>query len=134
MSIDAPETAIEKKEEIPSIRLHECSDGKHRNDEQYEIYKKQEKLKVLRAEQFKKDQSMFVHVDDIVVAAIKGEKGIGIMIGACARQEMELSLTRLTYRVYDLFQKMDMQAMLAQRQRESGIIPVDENKPEGIII
>jgi hypothetical protein len=30
----------EKQKEIPTTRLHPCSDGKTRNDEQYEIYKK----------------------------------------------------------------------------------------------
>ncbi len=123
---NAPETATEEKKEIPVTRVHAHKEG-YVDEETHKKIKEQEEAAALKKAQFDKDPDMFVHIDDIVVAAIKSERGIGVMLGRCQRIEMELSLTRLTYRVYGLFQQMDVSAMIAAKQKESGIITAPEH-------
>lgn len=125
MKTEAPTKKAPKKE-IPVTRVHAHKEG-YVSEENFDKIKKQQEAAALKKAQFEKDPDMFVHIDDIVCAAIKSERGIGVMLGRCQRMEMELSLTRLTYRVYGLFQQMDMQAMLAAKQRESGIVTPPES-------
>ncbi len=88
-----------KNEKPSTTRLHECSDGKHRNDEQFKAYKNRQEL-------YSKHPEQFVHVDEIVIGALKDHKGsIGVMIGQGARQDLELALTRVNYRALRLGQK-----------------------------
>lgn len=76
-----------------------------------------------KREKFAEDPDKFFHEDDIVMAVVRNEKGsLGICTGACPRIEMEQGLTRLTYKLYQMFQSMDMQAIMREKQRESGII------------
>ena len=111
----------------PVTRLHECSDGKHRNDEQFEAYKKRKEL-------FEKHPEEFVHVDDIVIAALKSEHGIGVMIGKCNRQDMELASVRVSYRIFSLFQQMEIQQMM-KAESEKKIVTAPGAKPtSGIIV
>lgn len=121
MSIEEPTSAVEtEKKEIPVSRVHATKEG-YISDEDFkakeESEKKQAIAKALKEAQFAKDPDMFIHVDDIVVAAIKSDRGIGIAIGRCQRQEMEMSLTRLNYKVFSLFQDLDMRAMMMAKQR-----------------
>lgn len=66
----------------------------------------------IKKELFDKNPDEFIHVDDIVVAALKSEHGIGVMIGKCQRQEMELALVRISYRGFSMFQQMEIQQMM----------------------
>lgn len=121
---DTQDMKIEK--EIPSTRLHECSDGKHRNDEQFKEYKKMQEL-------FLKHPEEFIHVEEIVIGALKDKNGsIGVMIGKCSRQDLELGLTRISYRGFSLFQQMEIQQAI-KREKE-GIITAPGAKPSGGII
>ncbi len=72
----------------------------------------------LKEELFYKHPEEFVHVDEIVVAALKSEHGIGVMIGKCTRQDMELASVRIGYRIFSLFQQMEIQQMMKAEQEK----------------
>lgn len=126
MSIEAPTTENKNSTVPPVTRIHAHKEG-YVSEESHKKIKEQEDAAAIKKAQFDKDPDMFVHIDDIVVAAIKSERGIGVMLGRCQRIEMELSLTRLTYRVYGLFQQMDVSAMIEAKQKESKIITAPES-------
>lgn len=86
----------------------------------------------LKKELFDKHPEEFVHVNDIVIAALKSEHGIGVMIGACNRQDMELALVRIQYRGFSLFQQMEIQQ--AMKREKEGILTASGAKPKGGII
>lgn len=123
MSTDAPTSAAE----IPVKKVNIGSDNKYSPSEEDEKHKKAEIDKALKEAQFAKDPDMFVHVDDIIVAALKSDRGIGIAIGRCQRHEMEMSLTRLNYKVFSLFQDLDMKAMLMAKQGGL-VVPAEAGK------
>lgn len=133
MSIDAPTTETPKKE-IPVTRIHAhdkgyISEEDFKKKEQEDKDREEAEKKIadgvaLKKAQFEKDPDMFIHVDDIIVAALRAEHGFGIAIGRCQRPEMEMCLTRLQYKVYQLFQDLDMKAMLIAKQ--SGILTPPE--------
>lgn len=113
----------------PTMRIHECSDGRQRNDEQYAEYKKKNEL-------FSKHPEQFIHVDELVIGAIKAEHGIGVIIGKCVRGDMELALTRINYRAFSLFQQMEIRQMMEAESEKKivtapGAVPTT---PGGIII
>lgn len=125
MSTDAPtteKTTEKTTEELERVRMPDSN--KYSPSEEDEKHKKETIAKELKAAQFAKDPDMFIHVDDVIVAALKLDRGIGIAIGRCQRQEMEMSLTRLNYKVFSLFQDLDMKAMLMAKQ--GGIITAPE--------
>lgn len=126
MSADVQVESVDGKVPPPTMRLHECSDGKHRNDEQFAVYKKNQDL-------FNKHPEQFVHVDELVIGALKDVNGsIGVIIGKCTRQDMELAYTRINYRVFSLFQQMEIQQAI-KREKE-GIVTAPGAKPAGGII
>lgn len=86
----------------------------------------------IKKELFEKDPDNFIHVDEIVIAALRSEHGIGVMIGKCSRQDMELALTRISYRGFSLFQQMEIQQ--AMKREKEGIITAPGGKPAGGII
>ncbi len=116
----------QQESDIPTTRIHECSDGKHRNDEQYKEYKRRNEL-------FEKHPDQFIHVDELVIGALKSEHGIGVIIGKCRRDEMELGLTRINYRAFSLFQQMEIRQMM-ESEKEKQIITAPGAKPAGGII
>lgn len=125
--IESKEMEIESIDNKPPVtRIHECPDGKTRNDEQYKAYKSKKEL-------FDKKPDEFIHVDDIVIAALKSEHGIGVMIGKCSRQDMELALVRVQYRGFSLFQQMEIQQMM-KAESEKKIVTAPGAKPTGGII
>lgn len=75
-------------------------------------------------ELFEQDPDSFFHRDEVIMAALKSEKGVAICFGDCKRAEMEQALTRLTYRLFSMFTQMDMAAMLKSK---SGIITPPES-------
>lgn len=118
MSTDAPTSSTQEEKELPRIKMPE--DNKYSPSEEDEKHKKEDIAKALKEAQFAKDPDQFIHVDDIIVAALRAEHGFGIAIGRCQRPEMEMCLTRLQYKVYQLFQDLDMKAMLIAKQ--SGLV------------
>lgn len=75
----------------------------------------------LKKELFEKHPEEFVHVDEMVIAALKGEHGIGVMIGKCTRQDMELASVRISYRIFSLFQQMEIRNMM-EAEKEKKIV------------
>lgn len=75
-----------------------------------------------RAEEYEKDPSKFFHQDDIVMAVVKTEKGMATLHGACTRGEIEMALSRLTYKTFFNFQQMDVAAMVKAKKMDPGII------------
>lgn len=104
------------------------------NDNKYSPSEKDNKHAKLKAkrELFEKSPDEFVHIDSIVVAALKSKNGIGVMIGKCNRQEMELASVRIQYRVFSLFQQMEIQQMMAAEKNK--IVTAPGAKPAGGII
>lgn len=114
------------KEGIPSTRLHECSDGKHRNDEQYEIYKKYEERLELRKAQFKKDPDQFVHMDDIIMGVIQGDKGRGCIFGKYDIETCKAALVTLQIQFFTAIQEFNykMNAKISS-EKEKGLVDSD---------
>lgn len=79
----------------------------------------------LRQKQWEKDPSVFVHQDDIVIAAIKIDRGIGVFSGGHPRSDMELALTRMQYKAFSIFNQMEMAALV--RSKQSSIITAPES-------
>lgn len=130
MIVEEPTSSQEK--EIPTTRLHVCSDGKHRNDEQYEIYKKYEESLVLKKAQFNKDPDQFVHLDDVIMGVINGDKGQGCYFGRFPLLEAKAAMCTLQYRFFNALTEMDY-AM--DMKNKSKIITAPGAKPEsGIIV
>lgn len=127
MKIEAPESAqpviatdpseSDGNKEIPITRLHPCSDGKTRNDEQYEIYKKYEEALVLKKEQFKKDPDQFVHLDDIVMGVINGDKGQGCYFGRFTLLESKAAFVTMQYRFFNSLTEMDYAMEMKKKEK-----------------
>ncbi len=64
----------------------------------------------------------FVPTDRIILGAMKTDKGIAVMVGECSRNELEISLTRITYRTHEAFRFGDMQQALKNRAQGNGVI------------
>lgn len=90
------------------------------NNNKYSPAEEDKKHKT-KEELFKSNPEEFIHINDIVVAALKSEHGIGVMIGKCTRQDMELASVRVSYRVFSLFQQMEIQQMM-QAEKEKKIV------------
>lgn len=71
-----------------------------------------------RLKEFEDKPENFIHVDEIVIAAVRMEKRIVIFTGAVNRTEMEIALTRVNYKVMQMFTEMDMTALLKKKQNE----------------
>lgn len=77
----------------------------------------------VKANKFAKDPSQFIDIDDIVMAVVRQPSGtLSTLHGACQRVEMELSLTRLTYKTMQIFQTMDMQNAMKAVEKDKKII------------
>lgn len=112
-------------DEIPVTRLHECSDGKHRNDEQYKEWQVSSEALELKKAQFNKDPDQFVHVDDIVIGALRSPHGIGIYFGKVNRIDFDVAFSRLILRSLELQIQMNMQAAL--KSKMTGLTDTDGN-------
>lgn len=80
-----------------------------------------------KKELFEENPEEFIHVNDIVIAALKSEHGIGVMVGACGRQDMELASVRIQYRVFSLFQQIEIQQAM-KREKEGIVKPPSAGK------
>ena len=150
----APETATptveEFKERFPGIepaedtqgaeppikRLHPCADGKTRDDEQYEAYNKYNERLELKKAQFKKDPDQFVHMDDIIMGVIRGDKGDGCYFGRFSLTDAKCAMVTLQYRFYNALTEMDY-AQEMKKMKEQGLLdangrPISKKAP-GII-
>lgn len=87
-----------------------------------------ESLALAKEEKFKKYPDSFICVDDVIMASIRTENGISTLHGACQRIEMEIALTRLQYKTFNIMMSMDMQnAERAAKKAESDIVVVGEH-------
>ena len=118
------EPVEEQKSGIPTTRLHLCSDGKHRNDEQYEQYKKYEERVELKKQQFKKDPDQFVHIDDIMMGVIVGDKGKGCIFGRFTIEEMKAAAWTLQHRFSNNVSEMEYMMDMKMKQ-EQGLVGAD---------
>ena len=110
--------------EIPTTRIHLCSDGKHRNDEQYEQYKKYEERLELKKQQFKKDPDQFIHIDDIMMGVIVGDKGKGCIFGRFTIEEMKAAAWTLQHRFSNNVSEMEYM-MDMKMKKEQGLVGAD---------
>lgn len=122
----------------PSVtRIHACSDGKYRNDEQYEVYKKYNEQLDLKKAQFNKDPDDFIHIDDVVMAVVVSDKGRGCIFGRYPVEETKAALCTLTYRFYNVLSEMDYAQQIRQAQKD-GLVGPDgrpiAKKQSGIIV
>lgn len=101
------------------------SDSKYSPAEEEEKHRVERERKELRQKQWEKDPTVFVHQDDIVIAAIKTDRGIGVFSGGHPRSDMELSLTRMQYKAFSIFNQMEMAALV--RSKQSSIITAPES-------
>ena len=118
------EPVEETKSDIPTTRLHLCSDGKYRNDEQYEQYKKYEERLELKKQQFKKDPDQFVHIDDIMMGVIVGDKGKGCIFGRFTIEEMKAAAWTLQHRFSNNVSEMEYM-MDMKMKKEQGLVGPD---------
>lgn len=82
----------------------------------------------LKKARFEKDPDDFIHVDDIVMAVIRGENSLGTIHGAAKRFEMEQALSRLQYKTFQIFMGMDAENMArAMKEKKSDIVVVGEH-------
>lgn len=82
-----------------------------------------EQLKAEKAEKFAKEPDKFICLDDVVMAVVKTPAGgYGTFLGAFKRFEMEIALTRVTYKTMNMFMHMDMQRELEQEANRRVIV------------
>ena len=123
---DAEPAVPDAPNEIPTTRLHLCSDGKHRNDEQYEQYKKYEERLALKKAQFKKDPDQFVHEDDIIMAVVQGDKGRGCIFGRYTLEECKAALVTLQIQFFTAVQELNYKiAAKNAEEKEKGLVGAD---------
>ena len=109
--------------EIPTTRIHECSDGKQRNEEQYKAYK-------LKEAQFNKDQDQFIHIDDIVMGVIHTNRGRGCIFGRFNLEETKAALVTIQHRFFNAMTEFDYK--MDMKAKEQAIVGADGkpvNKP-----
>ena len=124
------EPVEETKSDIPTTRLHLCSDGKHRNDEQYEQYKKYQERLELKKQQFKKDPDQFIHIDDIVMGVIHTNRGRGCIFGRFNLEETKAALVTIQHRFFNAMTEFDYK--MDMKAKEQAIVGADGkpvNKP-----
>ena len=117
-----------EKQEIPTTRIHECSDGKTRNEEQYQAWK-------LKKAQFEKDPEMFVHVDDLVMAVVAQGQERAFVFGRYSIGDCKLAFMDLQIKFFTSIQEFEYR-MRAKAQQDS-IVGADGkpvNKPSPGII
>lgn len=81
-----------------------------------------EELKKEKEAKFFADPDKFICVDDIIMASVRTEHGLSTLHGACTRVDMEVALTRLNYKTYQIMQAMDMQNTIKAEEAKKKII------------
>lgn len=89
-------------------------------------------VKKTKAELFTENPDKFISVDDIIMAVVRSEHGLSTISGACKRIDMEIALTRITYKTLSIFQMMDLQSEMAVREKEKTNIITATNHVNGL--
>lgn len=105
------------------------SESKYSPSQEEDKHKKEEERKVWLQEEWKKNPEKFVHQDEIILAAIKAENGIGTLIGKCGRPLIEIAAMRLIHKAFQVFTALEMHQMMENKSQiatppESGKIIV----------
>lgn len=112
MKIEEPQS---DKNEIPTTRIHECSDGKTRNEEQYQAW-------TLKKKQFEKDSEQFVHVDDIIMGVVARGEERAYVFGRYSIAECKLAFMDLQIKFITSVQEFEYR-MRAKAQEKSLVDP-----------
>ena len=116
--------------EIPTTRIHECSDGKTRNEEQYKAWK-------AKKAEFDRDSDNFLHVDDIVMGVVEGPRGRAVIFGKHPIGDCKEALVTLQHRFFNALTEFEFK--MEMKMKENAIVgadgkPVNTPKPSGIIV
>ena len=76
----------------------------------------------LKRERFETNPEEFYHQSDIILGAVKHNESIAIVTGAVPRSQIEIALTRLTFKVFSMFQMLEMQKIASEIENESKIV------------
>lgn len=125
-SVEAPTSSQETPtSEIPTHRIHECSDGKQRNEEQYKAWKH-------KKEQFEKDPDLFVHLDDIVMAVITNGQGRACVFGKFSIEDCKSAIVTLQHRFFNALTEFEYAQKL--KKADKAIVGADGKPMDNIII
>lgn len=91
--------------------------------EDEKVVKTAEQLRAEKVAAFNADPDKFFSVDDIIIGCIRTEKGIATAFGQCTRVDMEIALSRLTYKTHQAWGMMDVQREMVARQEKNIIVP-----------
>lgn len=127
MKIEEPTS--DNTQEIPTTRIHECSDGKTRNEEQYQAWKN-------KKAQFDKDPDMFCHVDDIVMGVVEGPRGRAVVFGHHPIGSCKEALVTLQHRFFNALSEFEFK--MEMKNAEKALVDangkaINTPKPSGII-
>ena len=90
---------------------------------------------LLKKQQFKKDPDQFIHIDDIMMGVIVGDKGKGCIFGRFTIEEMKAAAWTLQHRFSNNVSEMEYM-MDMKMKKEQGLVGADGKpiKPAGKII
>ena len=88
--------------------------------------KTEEQLKSERLERYKAKPDDFFELSDIVVACLRIDKCLGVLIGNSSRTELEIAKTKVDHVIDKTFLRMDMDA--AMQQQSKLVKPGDNGK------
>lgn len=122
----------ENNKEIPTTRIHECSDGRKRNEEQYQAW-------TLKKKQFEKNSDQFINIDDLVAGVVDTPHGHTPVFGKYSINDCVLALGNLQFRFFTVRQEFEYKMQMKKAQ-EQGLVDANgksisgDKKPGGIIV
>ena len=127
---ETPESPTTDKQEIPTTRIHECSDGKTRNEEQYQAWK-------LKTKQFESHPENFIHLDDIVLGVFFVDNIARVAFGKYDIEKTKAALVTLQHRLFNALSEFEYKMQIEAAQK-AGLVdangkPIATPKKEGII-
>lgn len=78
-----------------------------------------------KAEKFTRDPDSFVDIDTIVMAVIRTENGYSTFHGAVKRVDMEIAISRLQYKTFQIMFNMDLANEM--KKKESEIVTIGKH-------
>ena len=105
------------------------SQSKYSPSEEEEKHHKAAERLALKKAQFEKDPSLFIHVDDVLLASVQDEEGrVGVICGAHPVGRVKQALTDINFRAFMLFQHMELRNAMKEKGVGEIITPPESGK------
>jgi hypothetical protein len=85
--------------------------------------------KLEKIRKFGEDPDKFICLDDLIVGAIKTERGIAIYLGENSRIDFEIVQSRINYKLAEAYRYMDMEAAKEKSKSEIKVVGSHNGAP-----